>query len=189
VELLVVIAVIGLLVGSLLPAVQSARESARRSHCQNNLKDIGLGIHSFESAHRTIPVGSDRMAGTEHAWSSFLLPHLEKSSVYAQFDWEKPWNHPLVNEPTSLHRLSIYRCPSAIKEFAGKQDYGGGMGTTLANLPLGNGPNEAFGCGAMLVTSTAQRDAVRMGSIVDGLSSTVCIAESVDRHEQASGPD
>ncbi|MCY3012467.1 MAG: DUF1559 domain-containing protein [Planctomycetota bacterium] len=86
VELLVVIAVIGLLVGLLLPALQSARESARRSHCQNNMKNIGLAIHGFETARRTIPVGSDRMAGTEHAWSSFLLPHLEQSSVHAQFD-------------------------------------------------------------------------------------------------------
>lgn len=187
VELLVVIAVIGLLIGLLLPAVQSARESARRSHCQNNLKNIGLAIHSFESARRTIPLGSDRMGGTEHAWSSFLLPHLEQSTVYAQFDWKKPWNYPMDNEPASLHRLNIYRCPSALKDFSGKQDYGGVLGTTLANLPLGNGPNEAFGCGAMLVTSPAQRAALRMSSIIDGLSSTVCIAESIDRHEQAAG--
>lgn len=187
VELLVVIAVIGLLVGLLLPAVQSARESARRSHCLNNLKNIGLSIHSFESARRTIPIGSDNVTGTEHAWSSFLLPYLEQSSLYAQFDWKKPWNNPMTNESASLHKLSIYRCPSALKDFAGKQDYGGVMGTTLANLPLGNGPNEAFGCGAMLVTSTSQRAALRMSSIVDGLSSTVCVAESVDRNEHASG--
>lgn len=187
VELLVVIAIIGLLVGLLLPAVQSARESARRSHCQNNLKNIGLAIHSFESAHKTIPVGSDSVTGREHAWSTFILPHLEQGSIHAQFDWKKPWNYPLVNEPASLHKLSVYRCPSALKDFAGKQDYGGIMGTTLINLPLGNGPNEAFGCGAMLVTSTAQRAALRMSSIIDGLSSTICIAESIDRHEQAAG--
>ena len=187
VELLVVISVIGLLVGLLLPAVQSARESARRMHCQNNLKNIGLSIHSFESAHRTIPIGSDSVAGTEHAWSTFVLPHLEQSSVHAQFDLKKPWNNPTSNKPASLHNLSIYRCPSALKDFAGKQDYGGVMGTTLAGLPLGDGPNEAFGCGAMLVTSTSQRTALRMGSILDGLSSTVCIAESIDRSEHASG--
>ena len=124
IELLVVIAIIGLLVGLLLPAVQSAREAARRTQCANNLKNIGLAIQNFEAAHRTMPVGSERIAGTEHAWSTQILPYLEQSQIFELFDWKGRWNLPGPNEQASLKTLSVYRCPSALLDFPGKQDHG-----------------------------------------------------------------
>ncbi len=88
VELLVVVAIIGVLVALLLPAVQAAREAARRAHCENNLKQIGLAALHFEDTHKTLPPGA--------VWSSsgvkkgsvyvYLLPYLEKSSLYDAFD-------------------------------------------------------------------------------------------------------
>ena len=187
VELLVVISIIGILVGLLLPAVQMARESSRRMSCSNNLKNIGIAIHNFADANRAMPLGSDRLTGTEHAWSTRILPYLEQGPLFQQFDFQKSWNQPGRNAPASLSNLSVYRCPSSVLEFDGKQDYGGVIGTTLIQLPLGDGPSEAFGCGAMVISSPSQRRMISLGSITDGLSSTICIAESVDRSPLAAG--
>lgn len=80
VELLVVIAIIGILVGLLLPAVQAAREAARRMQCQNNLKQLMLATHNFESANKGFPMGAEFEVGT--AWSSLLLPYMEQNAAY-----------------------------------------------------------------------------------------------------------
>src|SRR5215510_14620158 len=89
VELLVVIAIIGLLVALLLPAIQAAREAARRSQCKNNLKQIGLALHNYESARGAFPPGYVSRAtttnspglGTGWGWAAHILPHLEESNL------------------------------------------------------------------------------------------------------------
>jgi prepilin-type N-terminal cleavage/methylation domain-containing protein/prepilin-type processing-associated H-X9-DG protein len=187
VELLVVIAIIGTLVGLLLPAVQMARESARRMSCSNNLKNIGIAIHNFADANRAMPVGCERLAKTDHAWSTRILPYMEQSQLFQQFDFKAAWDAPGQNQQASLTNLSIYKCPSALKEFPGKQDYGGVTGTTLAKFPAGDGPDEAFGCGPMILTNRSQPRPIRLSAITDGLSSTICVAESIDRSELGAG--
>jgi prepilin-type N-terminal cleavage/methylation domain-containing protein len=93
VELLVVIAIIGTLVGLLLPAVQAAREAARRSQCQNNMKQLGLGVLNFESASRKLPspgqcdsTGSSSTTYMIHSVATMILPYIEQTNVYNQFD-------------------------------------------------------------------------------------------------------
>ena len=93
VELLVVIAIIGTLVGLLLPAVQAAREAARRSQCQNNMKQLGLGVLNFESASRKLPspgqcdsTGSSSTTYNIHSIATLILPYIEQTNVYNQFD-------------------------------------------------------------------------------------------------------
>jgi prepilin-type N-terminal cleavage/methylation domain-containing protein/prepilin-type processing-associated H-X9-DG protein len=93
VELLVVIAIIGILVGLLLPAVQAAREAARRMQCSNNLKQLGLSVHNFESAHRKLPhsgqvdsTGDGTTTYMVHSTPTLLLPYIEQTAVYQLLD-------------------------------------------------------------------------------------------------------
>jgi prepilin-type N-terminal cleavage/methylation domain-containing protein len=91
VELLVVIAIIGGLIALLLPAVQAAREAARRTACSNNMKNIGLAVHNYAAANGTLPAGGSYPPylgyAWGHSWSVALLPFLEQSSVYDRFDF------------------------------------------------------------------------------------------------------
>ena len=95
VELLVVIAIIGTLVALLLPAVQSARESARRASCKNNLKQIGLATHNYEAAYRKLPPGYEFLTGQQgndrgYSWGTWLLPFMELSAIHEQINFDKP---------------------------------------------------------------------------------------------------
>ncbi|XZE20599.1 DUF1559 domain-containing protein [Pirellulaceae bacterium SH449] len=126
VELLVVIAIIGILVGLLLPAVQAAREAARRMQCGNNLKQMGLALHNYESAFRTFPPGFiSRVTGTwagggndpipevGPGWSFFamILPQLEQNNLHNAIDFSLPITHP-ANQFARSTRVKEYQCPS-----------------------------------------------------------------------------
>ncbi|MHC4178035.1 MAG: DUF1559 domain-containing protein [Planctomycetota bacterium] len=110
IELLVVIAIIGILIALLLPAVQSARESARRMRCANNLKQIGLALHSYQETYEVFPPAYTRKPG--HNVLTFILPRLELQEVYDGYDWSRPWNDS-VNHPATRVNLAVFVCPSA----------------------------------------------------------------------------
>ena len=108
IELLVVIAIIGILVGILLPAVQVVRESARRTQCLNNLRQIGLAVQNYESAHQQIPPA--RPADSFLTWPVLLMPFLEANNLYQQFDTQATY---AAQSPTVVSQgLSIMICPS-----------------------------------------------------------------------------
>ena len=84
VELLVVIAIIGILIALLLPAVQAAREAARRSQCSNNMKQLGLGLHLFHDVHKVFPIGQPDDDNNNYAWGAYILPFIEQAAIHDQ---------------------------------------------------------------------------------------------------------
>ena len=107
VELLVVIAIIGILIAMLLPAVQAVRESARRTECMNNLKQVGLAVLNYESAQSIFPPsGTD-----DHSWAAYVLPYLEQTNVADLIDLEKNWQDP-ANEVAITSIIPVFICPS-----------------------------------------------------------------------------
>ncbi len=121
IELLVVIAIIAVLIGLLLPAVQAAREAARRSQCVNNLKQIGLGIHNFESTHSALPrSGEHPVTWTDgkiyktqdyHSAFTMILPFMEQSNIYNAYNQELRHNLP-ANFTASGAAINSYLCPT-----------------------------------------------------------------------------
>jgi prepilin-type N-terminal cleavage/methylation domain-containing protein len=125
VELLVVIAVIGVLVALLLPAVQSARESARRMQCSNHLKQIALAIHNYEGMHQAYPPAAINWSTSgypNHNGLAFLLPFLEQASVKNSYNMNVAWNHP-TNKAAIDVELPFMRCPSAPRVAKYTADY------------------------------------------------------------------
>ena len=127
VELLVVIAIIGILVALLLPAVQAARESARRAQCLNNLKQIGLGMHNFHAQHGSLPAATSRDVSQRNSvtgqriwdvhaagpvWASSLLPYIEEQAIYDRWDFSVQ-NYVYPNTELVQILVSAYICPSA----------------------------------------------------------------------------
>jgi len=124
VELLVVIAIIGILVALLLPAVQSAREAARRTQCTNNMKQIGLGIHNFHDVKKILPPGNIQgnnltgahktlgiPTGVKHGWSIFILPFIEQQNIADIYTFDESWDD-TVNLPASQSYITTFACPS-----------------------------------------------------------------------------
>lgn len=117
IELLVVIAVIAVLIALLLPAVQQAREAARRTQCKNNLKQLGLALANYESTFTCFPparLGHYVGATWDDGWTSWavmLLPYVEQSNLYNQYNTNVRWNDP-INANVVATRLPFYLCPS-----------------------------------------------------------------------------
>src|SRR5262245_22978613 len=114
IELLVVIAIIGVLIALLLPAVQKVREAANRTHCANNLKQMGIAIHNFHGMHGTLP--PDRIANDWPTWAVLLLPYLEQDSAYRLWNLqyrygEQPAPAGSATDPAP-HDFKVFFCPS-----------------------------------------------------------------------------
>ena len=176
VELLVVIAIIGILVGMLLPAVQSVREAAQRTSCVNNIRQMGLAVQNFNSTHQRYPSGvtdddDDHLDGL-HSGLVFLLPYLDKDNVYDQYDLNESWRDNFA--VTGGNRIEVFLCPSNVAEieqnggFVGQAtDYALSMGD-LAFITDDQPPTGIFGVNSKTTT-------VEIG---DGLSNTFLIGEA-----------
>ncbi len=123
VELLVVIAIIGILVGLLLPAVQTAREAARRMSCQNNLKQIVLASHNYESANKQLPAAWRKPAMTGDGWSAQarLLPYIEQLGLDSAISYAAGYGAAVLYidgqvRKVSSFRVPTYQCPSEIRD-------------------------------------------------------------------------
>src|SRR5260370_15692547 len=148
IELLVVLAIIAMLIGILLPAVQKVREAANRIKCGSNLKNVGLALHNFENTHGRFPPGGVegpfRPAGVKnsvyHGWGPFLLPYLEQQGLADRYRWDKDFYDP-ANQPTLTLHLKIMQCPSAEQDrFVTGSDFPdwsyGGQGACSDHAPV-----------------------------------------------------
>src|SRR4051794_30370609 len=117
IELLVVIAIIAILIGLLVPAVQKVRESAARISCANNLKQIGLALHNYQTTLRRFPPAGfyPQAATSGDAWSvhAVILPYIEQANLYRQVDFSLPGN---VQDAVTRQRIPIYVCPSEVND-------------------------------------------------------------------------
>ncbi|MFH1922015.1 MAG: DUF1559 domain-containing protein [Planctomycetota bacterium] len=181
VELLVVIAVIGILIALLLPAVQAAREAARRMHCRNNLKQIGLAMHNFENTWGVYPSSYEGIPGTAGNWSAQvpLLPYLELGRMYEEVDLSKGCTEIYIDGTRlSAHRIPTYLCPSEINDRVRLEsdgtpkhyplNYGYNVGTWFVYDPItkqgGDGAFHPF-------------DRLKPADFRDGMSSTLAFSE------------
>jgi len=189
IELLVVIAIIAVLIALLLPAVQQAREAARRAQCKNNLKQLGLAIHNYESSHRVFPPGR---CGYPMVFSvqAHLLPFAEGSNLYnvLEFDKRPVFTEPMTdptskNEIAARMKIPMYLCPS---------DYGSIPGNIFGSTnyvactgsgrpPIAN--SIKTGDGVMFDASS-----IRFRDVTDGLSNTIAFSEQTLGKGNASLP-
>jgi len=110
---LVVITIIGILIALLLPAVQAAREAARRMQCTNNLKQLGLAIHNYENTHGEFPPSAAyKKDYYSHSLLAYLLPFIEQQAIYDKYHWDKYWNASENKEAIETD-IAIFVCPSA----------------------------------------------------------------------------
>ncbi len=183
IELLVVIAIIGLLIALLLPAVQQARESARRAQCLNNLRQIGLALHNYLDANERFPPSfaireNTVLTGNNGSWSIHgrLLPYIELSMAANKVDLQVAWDAQLASGIPAM-RIPTYLCPSEVNDmvrtqsgspYVYPQNYGFNFGTWLVWNPATN----AGGDGAFFVNSRLDPKDFK-----DGLSNTLAAAE------------
>jgi len=207
IELLVVIAIIGVLIALLLPAVQAAREAARRSQCVNNLKQMGLALHNYESSNGTFPMGdmwADPRRGCDpdweflHAWMAYILPQIEQGADYNAVNFSLPYNT-FANDTCYRVSLSVYFCPSDtsnVKLPAGfigiiQSSYAGVRGLT-ENLGYswtpGPGVPNPERCYAIDSEGVFGRNvSYRIAEVSDGLSNTMFVGETARFLDEPGG--
>ncbi len=204
VELLVVITIIGILIALLLPAVQAAREAARRSQCVNNLKQIGLALHNYHDSFGVLPPARCRkyvgtsLSGTAWGWGTFVLPYVEQQSLYDTLEpgkvsvWGAASNASKI--PLMQQRLEAYRCPSDIAPttntarplpyatpsvYVATSNY---VGSSSSDIPISD---SAANVGYAGVFVGEQK--VRLADIVDGTSNTVAVGERAWQYRDRFG--
>ncbi|QDU55881.1 DUF1559 domain-containing protein [Aeoliella mucimassa] len=186
VELLVVIAIIGILVALLLPAVQSAREAARRNSCKNNLKQMGLALLNYENAYGVLP-GGQTDSSLYYSVNTQILPYMEQGTTHDRIEFDKfIYDTSSANPTIAQVQPEVYLCPSDPQQGGNAYSWSGSSGSTFMGwtnyhsnagswVRLG-GWDGVFGP----MNDTAGKPAfkpLRLARVVDGTSNTVAFAE------------
>ncbi|MEO6811989.1 MAG: DUF1559 domain-containing protein [Isosphaeraceae bacterium] len=183
IELLVVIAIIGVLIALLLPAVQAAREAARRSQCINNLKQIGVALHNYHEALNVFPPGriNSHIAGLGNCWGAYaqLLPYLDQGPTFNAFNFNLSPDGDLANTTASTVFIASFLCPSdsqpaRVQANFAMHNYLLSVGTSYSVVQAPAAPLQGTPDGIFF-----ENAALGAAAITDGLSSTVAISESI----------
>lgn len=211
IELLVSIAVITILIALLLPAVQVAREAARRAVCKNNLKQFGLALHNYHDRFSLFPPGAVTRRGSSVSsncavggqanvdsmapWSVLLLPDVDQQSRYQQFKLDGSFLGlvhalaPAVNEGVQEQRFSLFECPSDPNASAGNKltNYFAVQGGGKTPDCTGSGPfaGRVFYYNGLFYNNSR----VRLADVTDGASQTLAIGETVYLQLEGGNPD
>jgi len=190
IELLVVIAIIAILIALLLPAVQQAREAARRTQCKNNLKQQGLAMHNYESTFRRFPSSGQGLGSgpygqnfDRHSFFTHILPYMDQANITAQFDFGSYYNQTSENIAITQIALPAYICPSASlrvgntdSEGYGAIDYGPTIHTNIS--PVTGLPDSST-----MVHGALRWEGSKISQITDGTSNTMALGECVGRND------
>lgn len=196
VELLIVIAIVGVLVGLLVPAVQSSREASRRTSCQNNLRQIGLGILGFEAARGCFPTTVNVSGGGTHYWLAQILPYVDENPVAELYDYSVPFSH-ANNRDAARCLLPFTTCPSVPGgPLLDPKFRTGGVatGAVAASYAGSTGPSDNFWPTQITTPKPASTDGffkgqvrqaggkgLRFKDVVDGSSRTIAVVECAGR--------
>jgi prepilin-type N-terminal cleavage/methylation domain-containing protein len=197
IELLVVIAIIAILIALLVPAVQKVRDAAARAQCQNNLKQVALGLHNYHDVYKSLPPGCAQdqppfgtaAGGWGSSWKVYLLPYIEQGAIFNKWQFNNSSGYTNANNIALVNNVTIpsYRCPSSplpdmspysntsgyLEMFSSYTGISGATDTTIdsqVNTGNGNGPNSG---GGVLFPSSK----IKLTGITDGTSNTMMVGE------------
>jgi len=202
VELLVVIAIIGILIALLLPAVQAAREAARRSQCTNNLKQIGLALHNYHDTHRCLPPGhlekyvGASLSSTSWGWTGLILPFMEQQTVFDVVNVGQPSFYGAFGVPEAVtamqQPIATLKCPSDLQSVTNdyRQRIIGSvtMLVATANYVGSNSSDTLIYTDNSITAGLFIRNkGLRFADILDGTTNTVAVGERGWQYRDATG--
>ena len=189
IELLIVVAIVGVLAALMLPAIQAAREQARRAQCLNNLRQVGVALHVYHDTRNQLPIGCiDKRVprtnpqGKQHSWSAAILRHLEETGVYQRINFAAPYDS-AVNAVAARQVVRAFLCPSTERVADGRE------GPFVSNpshsyIAAAIDYGGIYGAAGLRTTENGvflYDRVVKLADIADGSSHTIAVAENTGR--------